>query len=268
MRKGIGFFQQAIEIDPAYALPYVGIADSYNLLGDMNAMLPHEAGAKAKAAVARALELDPDLGEAHTTLGFLHMFYDWDWDRARKAYGRSLELSPGYPTGHQWHAELLAALGEFEAAIDEAHRAHELDPLAPIMGTTLGDTYFFARRYNDALTWLRRTIEIEPGFYQALNDIGRVLSESGRHDEALATFEQARALSGANPLASVGLGYTLARAGRHDEARRILAHLEAEAVGRYVSPHAIAAILVGLGELDRALEWLERAYREHDRALV
>jgi len=268
MLKGIAFFQQAIEIDPGDPLPHVGLADSYNLLGDMNELLPHEAASKAKAAVRRALEIDPELGEAHTSLGFLHMFYDWDWRNARREFEHALELHPGYPTGHQWYSELLTASGEFERAIAEAHRAHELDPLAAILGTTLGDAYFYARRYDEAEHWLRRTHELEPGFVHVMNDLGRVMSESGRYDEALMAFDAAHAMSGGNPIASVGRAYTLARAGRHDEARATLTYLEAESTRRYVSPHAIAAVLIGLGEYATAIDWLERAYREHDRALV
>ncbi len=268
MRRGIAQFEQAIAIDPDYPQPYVGIADSYNLLGDMNAMLPHEAAAKSKAALARALELDPELGEAHTSLGSLQMFYDWDWKAARKSYDKALALQPGYPTAHQWYAELLSALGEFDRGIDEARRAYEMDPQAPIMGTTLGDSYFFARRYDEALAVLRHTIEIDPAFYQAINDVGRVLSQAGQYDEALEAFERARLISGANPLASVGIGYTLARAGRTAEARRVLEHLQAESSRRFVSAYAIAAILLGLGDNDQAIEWLERAFRERDRALV
>ncbi len=268
MLTGIAFFQQAIAIDPADPLPYVGIADSYHLLGDMNEMLPHEAAAKAKAAVAKALELDPELGEAYTSLGFLHMFYDWDWAGARRAFEHALELHPGYPTGHQWYSELLTALGEFDRGIAEAHRAHDLDPMAPILGTTLGDAYFFARRYDEAERWLRRTIALEPGFIHLRNDLGRVLSEGGRYDEALNAFDEAHAVSGGNPIASVGRAYTLARAGRSDEARATLAYLEAESTRRYVSPHAISAVLIGLGEYGTAIDWIERAYREHDRALV
>jgi serine/threonine-protein kinase len=218
--------------------------------------------------VSRALEIDPDLGEAHTSLAFLHMYYDWDWFSARREFEHALELHPNYATGHQWYAELLSAAGESEHAIAEAHRAHELDPLEPILGTTLGDAYFFARRYDEAEMWLRRTLEVDPGFIHAINDLGRVMSETGRYDEALTTFDEARAVSGGNPLASVGRAYTLARAGRHDEARQTLAYLETESMRRYVSPHAIAAVLIGLGEHDAAIEWLERAYREHDRALV
>ncbi len=268
MLKGVTFFQQAIAIDPRDPLPYVGLADSYNLLGDMNEMLPHEAAAKAKAAIGQALEIDPELGEAHTSLGLLYMYYDWDWTRARRAFEHALELRPGYPTAHQWYSEFLTASGEFDRGIAEAHRAHELDPMAPVLGTTLGDAYFFARRYDEAERWLRRSIALDPGFVHLRNDLGRLLSEAGRHADALIAFDEAHAISGGNPIASVGRAYTLARAGRLAEARETLTYLIDESKRRYVSPHAISAVLIGLGDHDAAIEWLERAYREHDRALV
>jgi len=163
---------------------------------------------------------------------------------------------------------MLSAVGEHDLAIVEAHRAHELDPLAPILGTTLGDAHFFARRYDEAVEWLLRTIDLDPGFIHPLNDLGRAYSQMGRFDDALAAFERGHEIDEDNPLPSVGIGYTLARAGRHDEARRILQTLEAEADRRYVSPQAIASVKIGLGEIDSALDWLERAYREHDRGLV
>jgi tetratricopeptide (TPR) repeat protein len=268
IEQAIVHLKRAVEIDPDFALAHAGLADAYNILGDQHAILPHEAAASARAAIERAREIDPDLGEAYTSLGFVRMFYDWDWVGAQRAFERGLELNPGYPTGHQWYSEFLSATGDSDRAIAEAASATELDPFSTIIATTLGDAYFFARRYEESLAALRRALELDPSFISAMSDIGRTLSQLGRHEEAIAAFEHTLAQQGGDRLVSGGLGYALAIGGRRDEARQILERLIADSSKRQVSAHAIAAIHLGLGQHEDALDWLERAYREHDRALA
>ncbi len=268
LEQALVHLKRAVELDPEFALAYAGIADTYNILGDLHTVLPHEAASRARAALSRALEIDPDLGEAHISFGFARLFYDWDWPGALRAFEKGIALNPGYPTGHQWYSEVLSSAGQHERAIAEAACATELDPFSPIIATTLGDTYFFARLYDEALAAIRRALELDPQFVPANSDLGRTLTQMGRHEEAIAAFEHTLALQGGERLVSGGLGYAFARGGRHDEARQILERLTAESLKRQVSAHAIAAIHLGLGEHEAALDWLERAYREHDRALV
>src|SRR5205085_692330 len=132
------------------------LADSYNVLGDLDAIRPSAAAAGAKAAAHRSLELDPWLAESHTSLGFLHFFYEWDWAQAEAAFREALRLNAGYATGHQWFSEYLVARGRFDEAIAEARKALEIDPLAPVMGTTLSDVLYFSRRYDEAIEQLDR----------------------------------------------------------------------------------------------------------------
>ena len=267
VQRALEFFRRAIDIAPRYARAHAGLADCYNILGDHDLLTNEEAGAAATAAAQRALDLDPRLDEAHTSMAFARAFFEWDWQGAEASYRKAGLYGPGYATGHQWFGEFLATLGRFEEAELEARRALELDPLSLVIQTTLGDVLFFARRYDEAIDVLRRTLDVDPAFPSVLTDLGRALVEAGALDEGIQRFEQAQRL-GATGKYSAGLGHAYARAGRVAEARAILDRLIVERTQRYVSPHAIAVVHVGLGEHDAALDWLERAYESHDRALV
>ena len=268
LRRGIEFFQQAIEADPTYAEAHAGLADSYNILADMGAMRPSEGFAIARAAIERSLEIDDQIAEAHTSLAFLRTFSGWNWDGAEQSYRKAIALNPGYATAHQWYAEFLVTQARFDEAIETARRAHSVDPLAFIIGTTVGDTLFFARRFDEAIAQLRATIDMEPRFVPAHNDLGRVLVQTGHPDEAITEFQTALKLAGGEPKTSAGLAHAFAVAGRAAEARPILANLEARVDTGLVSFHGIAVIHLALGETEAAFTWLERAYRERDRALV
>ncbi len=268
LRRGIEFFQQAIEADPTYAEAYAGLADSYNILADLSAIRPSQGFAIARGAIDRALEIDDQIAEAHTSLGFLHAFNDWNWAGAEQSYRQAIALNPGYATAHQWLAELMVSQARFDEALEAARRAQSLDPLAFILGTTLGDVLFFARRYDEAIAQLRATVDMEPRFVPAHSDLGRALVHVGRHDEAIREFQTALELAGGESKASTGLAHAYAMAGRAAEARPILANLESRADTGLVSLHGIAVIHVALGETEEAFAWLERAYRERDRALV
>jgi serine/threonine-protein kinase len=267
VERALEFFRRAIEIAPRYARAHAGQADCYNILGDQDVLPNDEAGAAAIASARRALELDPRLAEAHTSIAFAQAFFEWDWTGAEESFRKATLYGPGYATGHQWFAEFLASQGRFDEAVVEARHAVELDPLALVMQTTLGDVLFFARRYDDAITVLRGALEVDPAFPSVLTDLGRALVQAGFVEEGVERFEQAQRL-GARGKFHAGLGHAYARAGRVAEARAILGRLVAERTERYVSPHAIAVIHVGLGEYDRAFEWLERAFDSHDRALM
>jgi eukaryotic-like serine/threonine-protein kinase len=268
LRRGIEQFQRAIELDPGYAEALAGLADSYSILGDINAMRPTDAFALARTAVERALAIDDGIAEAHTSLGFLRAFHEWNWAGAAASYERAIALNPGYATARQWYAEYLISQGRFDEALASARRARELDPLAFIFGTTVGDTLFFARRYDDAIAELRATLDMEPRFVPAHRDLGRALIQRGRVDEGIEEFLTAARLERSDPTASPGLAHAYAVGGRADEARTILKGLEARASTGLVSLHAIGVIHLALGEKEAALDWLERAYAERDRALV
>ncbi|HEY6865997.1 MAG TPA: tetratricopeptide repeat protein, partial [Candidatus Eisenbacteria bacterium] len=235
---------------------------------DISAVRPAEGFAIARAAAERALEIDDQLAEAHTSRGFLYTFAGWNWDAAEESYRRAMSLNPGYATAHQWYAELMVIQGRFDDALASARRAHELDPLAFIMGTTIGDALFFARRYDEAIAQLRATVELEPSFPPAHSDLGRSLVQSAQYEEGIEEFRIAARLAGGNLKTSAGLAHALALSGRPDEARAILANMMERLPTGLVSPHAVAIVHIALGELGPAMDWLERAYRERDRALV
>ena len=267
LKRGIEFFQQAIDADPTYAEAYAGLADSYNILADISAMRPSEGFAIARAAAERALEIDDQIAEAHTSLGFLRLFHEWNWAGAEESYRRALAINPGYATAHQWYAEFLVSQGRFDEALTEARRAHTLDPLAFILSTTVGDVLYFARRYDEAIAQLRATVEMEPNFQPAHSDLGRALAQRGDYDEAIQEFQAATRFTG-HPKAPAGLAHVLALAGRGDEARSILADLESRAASGLVSLNGIAVVHIALGDLESAMTWIERAFNERDRALV
>jgi len=186
--KAITYFQQAIEKDTSYALAYSGMADCYALLADYGAAAPDETMPKAKAAALKALQIDPNLAEAHASLAEILHDYDWDYAGALREIDRAIELNPNYATAHQWRAEFLSAQGRHEEAIAEAKRALELDPLSSIINRILGDAYLQARRYDEAITQSRKAIEIEPNFPSAHLVLGRSYRAKGQYSEAVAEF--------------------------------------------------------------------------------
>jgi tetratricopeptide (TPR) repeat protein len=267
VQRALEFFRRAVEMSPRYAQAHAGIADCYNVLGDMDLLSNAEALAAVRAAAGRALELDPRLAEAHTSLGFALTFYAWDWAGAQSAFERAALEGPGYATGHQWYAEFLVSQGRFEEAERESRLALTLDPLSLVIRTSLADVLYFSRRFDEAIAILKATLEVDPAFPAALSDLGRSYAQAGRYDEAIVAFEEARRLGFIGKY-SAGLAHSYALAGRTDEARAILAELKRERQERYVSPHAIAVVHIGLGEFEDALQWLERAHEAHDRALI
>lgn len=268
VRAALREFQEAIAISPGFAAAHAGVADAFNILGDLTALRAELARASAKAAALRALELDPGLPEAHTSLAFVRFFHDWDWAGAEASFRRALASGPNWPTAHQWFGEFLAAMGRFDEAESHARRAVELDPLSFVIRTSLADVLFFARRYDEATCVLRDVLELEPGFTWARMDMGRTYTELGRHAEAFRELDAAFAGMPHKGRAAGGRVYALARAGRADEARALLPDLAARAESGESTRHSVALVHLALGERESALELLERALAERDRALV
>jgi tetratricopeptide (TPR) repeat protein len=268
LRKGIEYFEQAIERDSLYAPAYAGLADSNALFNLYSSAQMKDASPRAKAAAERALAIDDTLAEAHATLGLLKQQYDWDWPGAEREFRRAIELDANYATAYQYYAEHLALLGRTEESIAHIQRAHELDPLSLIINTELGYPYLCARRWDEALGYYRRALEMDPNFHLAVFFMARCHVQKGEFDEAVAASRRAVALSGGSTLTVGGLGYAYAAAGRRDEARKALSELTELSRRRYVSPYVIATVHAGLGERDRAFAWLEKAFEERDFSLV
>ncbi|MGB7926182.1 MAG: tetratricopeptide repeat protein [Pyrinomonadaceae bacterium] len=268
LNKGIEYAQQAISIDPTYAMAYVGLADCYNLLAGHGGLAPKETFPMAKTAAMRALEIDPRLAQAYVSLGFVSYRFDWDWPRAEQDFKRAIELSPSYATAHHWYGESLVVTGRFEESIAALRRAQELDSLSLPINTDLAQSLFFARRFDESVEQLRKTFELDPNFVRACVIAGSVYGQMGRHEESIAVLQRAVELSERNPLALSGLGHALALSGQSDEARRILIDLKELARQRYVSAYNIAIVHAGLGEKEAALDWLVKAYHNRDVWLV
>ena len=262
LRKGLEYFNRAIEIDPAYALAYAGVADSYSMLV-WNIMLSAREGLpKAKAAATKALEIDPRLAEAYSALAFVKLFYDWDWPGAEKAFQKAIQLNPNYEVARQWYAMELAALGRHSEAVRETERALQLDPLSLSINTTSALSYYLFREYERALEQVQRALELDPKFVPAHFVCGCIYEQMRKFPEALEQFQTAVDLSGRLPIFLGALGHGWASAGNREEVGKILQELEAAPRGKYRASYCIAEINVGLGENDRALEWLQRAFEE------
>jgi TolB-like protein/Tfp pilus assembly protein PilF len=266
-RKALECFERSIARDPGYAPAYAGLADAYDTLGNYDYLPPHEAFPRADAAVTRALALDDSLAEAHVSLASLRFNARWDWEGALASFRRALTLDPKSAAAHHWFADLLSAVGHVDEAIAEAATARSIDPLNLIVNTGYGLHLFYARRFGEAIEAQKRTLELDPTFVPALRSLGGALEQAGRFDEAIAIYESALALPGEFSAKGL-LAHACAVSGREERARELLAELTAAAGSRYVAPYSLAAIRVGLGEHDAALELLDRAWRGHDRGMA
>jgi eukaryotic-like serine/threonine-protein kinase len=261
LRTALAHFQQAIDLDPSYALAYTGLADTYNILGYYNNQRPHDAYPKGRAAVLRALAIDPALAEAHASMGYVQVFYDLDWPGAERSFRRAIDLNPKYATAHHWYAWFLFAVERFDQALVELERAQELDPLSLIVNDHLGYALLLAGRTDEALAQLHKTRELDPTFPWTYWRLGNVLFEMKRYDEAIESFQTVAQLTEGG----VGLGYVghaCAVAGRPAEAEAVLTRLAALGKRQYVSPLEYALVYAGLGRTDEALTALERAYAD------
>jgi TolB-like protein/DNA-binding winged helix-turn-helix (wHTH) protein/Tfp pilus assembly protein PilF len=262
LKRAIDQFKLAIDKDPNYAQAYTGLADSYALSGDWEYGLlsPDEAFPKAKAAATKALALDNDLAEAHTSLAFVLDLYDWNWELAEREYKRALALNPSYATAHHWYAWDLIVMGRNSEALAESRKAESLDPLSPIISADLADALCVAHLCEESVQQSRKTLQMHPYFSVAHYQLGQAFAQKHMHDEAIAELRRAVELSGGNTAFESKLAYVYAVAGRTDEAMKILKDLEGRP-SRPASTHAhIALIYVGLGDRDQAMSWLNKAY--------
>jgi tetratricopeptide (TPR) repeat protein len=266
--KAIEYFQQAVEKDPGYALAQTGLADSYVLLGWNSYLPPKDAFPKGKMAAMKALRIDPDLGEAHTPLAAVLWLHDWQWQEAQMEFQRSLALNPAHPTANHWYAEYLMTMGHRAEAIARMKKSQELDPLSLIISVAIGWAFYMDRRYDDAIEQLRRTVELDPNYPVTYWILGLLLRKMGRYELAIAEGEKGLRLSGGSSLMSAALAQTFATAGRRRKAIQILDDLTELSKKKYVAPYFFAGIHIGFGEVDRAMEYLEKSYEEHSHWLI
>jgi DNA-binding winged helix-turn-helix (wHTH) protein/TolB-like protein len=267
IKKAVGFFEDAIIEDPNYALAYAGLADSYATLGILDDLPPKEIMPKARSAALKALELDDELAEAHTSLGYVKHRYEWDWPGAEREFRRAIELNPDYSRAHQWLGWYLTSLGKFDEAEGEFARAQALDPLSLYANLTAGAPYFFSRRYDKAAAHYRKVLEMDSTFWLAHRWLAETYEGEGKYDEAIAEYQTVLKMRGGDATQAVTLGYAYGLAGRQTEARQMLAELERASKRRYVPPYSFLIIHIGLGEKDQALAWLEKCLQERDNSI-
>jgi tetratricopeptide (TPR) repeat protein len=270
LRKAIESFNEAIAKDATYAPAYAGLADSYALLGSNfhDAIPPREAMPPAKAAALKALELDPQLGEAHTSLGYVLMAYDWDLPAAEKEFQQALRSNPSYATAHHWYAHFLLAAGQPDQAAAEMKVAQSLDPLSLPVNVGVGWCSYFARRYDEAIVQYRKTLELEADFALARQALGMALEQKGAYGEAIAEFQRAVALSGGSASTIASLGHACALAGARADARAQLERLAELSRRKYVPAIYRALICLGLGDRDRAAAWFSKAREERSEYFI
>jgi serine/threonine protein kinase/Tol biopolymer transport system component/tetratricopeptide (TPR) repeat protein len=264
LSKALVCFMEALALDPQFAHAQAGVADYYNWLGVWNVMPPDECFAAAKDAAQKALELDPLLAEAHSSLAFSVWAYDRDWATARREVERAIELNPDLAPAHQWYSYLASGQGRHADAIPEIERARHLNPLSPIMAAVAAFIYYNAGRYDHSLEILQQASRIDPNQVVVQQGFAWGYGQKGMFREAIAAARKAAEMAPRNPLPLWTLAWALAASGDHAEAREVLAKVMDIASTRYVSPYYIALIHTALDEFDTALDWLDKGYEKRD----
>jgi TolB-like protein/Tfp pilus assembly protein PilF len=265
--KAIEQFKEAIDKDPSFALAYAGLADCYNILSSYGLSSPNESFPLGKAAVTKALELDPNLAEAHTSFAYLKYQYEWDWAGAEREFKRAIELNPNYPTAHHWYGLALTNMGRLDEAFAELKRAQELDPLSVVIMASTGWALYHVKRYDEAIAEFQKALDMDENFVRALWGIGEPYELKQDFQKSIASLERAHQLDN-SPSVFALLAASYARANRKAEARAILNELNQQMKLRYVDAYYVAEVYAGLGEKEQALRSLEAAYRERSSLII
>ena len=269
LTKSISYYQQAIALDPNYALAYVGLANTYAVLGGvLGFRSPRETYPQSEAFLSKALALDPKLAEAHNALASYKLNYEWSWAEAEKEYRRAIELNPNYAQAHSSYGTYFQMMGRLDRAIEERKLAEKLDPLSPSAVANVGYPYYYAHQYDKAIEHYRKALELDPNYTWGHLWIGQAYVQKEMYKEAIDEINQAIRLSNRDTRPLATLGHAYAVAGRRDDALKVLSELQQLAKQRYVSPYFIALVYVGLREDDQAFAWLQKAYEERHPYLI
>lgn len=256
--RAIEYYHRAIAVDPGYAEAYAGLATVYSMQGVFGILTPQEAAQRTRLNALKALELDPNVAEAHTVLGGYYQAHVWDTEAAEREHLRALELDSNYSTAHYWYGNFLTAMHRFDEAIDHKRKAVELDPLSPQLSWALGNTFLAANRLDEALEHFRNAVELDSLYDPAHTGIGAVFETRGQLEEAARLYQRS------DP---VGLARTLGLLGRKDEARRMLGEFQAVAARTGVYEPSVASVFPAIDDMDGAIEWLERSYQQRHPGL-
>jgi TolB-like protein/DNA-binding winged helix-turn-helix (wHTH) protein/Tfp pilus assembly protein PilF len=270
LTRAIGYFEEATHQAPNYSLAYAGLADCYAIISAeiFGTMSASKAAPKAKAAALHALELDPTLAEAETSLATVRFNYDWDWSGAAAGFDKAIKDNPAYATAYQRYSLYLMAMGRTEDSVEQINKARELDPLSISINFSLGWRFYMARQYDRAIQQLRNTLEMDPSYELPHLVLGLSYAQKGDFSRALPELRKAVELSHGTPLMVSALATASARSGNKDEAEKLLADLISESKKQYVSPYYFALVYVGLGQRDRAIDFLEQAFADRSNGLV
>jgi TolB-like protein/DNA-binding winged helix-turn-helix (wHTH) protein/Tfp pilus assembly protein PilF len=265
--QAIADLKRAIALDPQFARAHSALADCYMSLGLLGAGRPGELFAAAKNEARAALALDPNLAEAHTSLAYLKFWEEWDWAGAESEFRNAIALNPEYATAHQWYAEYLRLMKRFDESIVESRNALALDPLSLVINMEAGLPYYFRHQYDQAAAHFQRAIALDPNFALAYVELGWVEESRGDLPRAIATLRKAAQLDDTTPVMTA-LAEAYAAAGQTAAADSILRMLEQRSGKQYVSPFLLSQLYLRLGNREKAIALIERAYEEHDWALI
>jgi tetratricopeptide (TPR) repeat protein len=270
LTRAIGYFERATQLDPNYALAYAGLSDCYAIISAeiFGTMPASEAAPKARAAAVRALELDPTLAEAQTSLATEKFNYEWDWSGAAQGFERAIGLNPSYATAYQRYSLYLIAMGRAQDSFAQIQKARALDPLSLSINFSLGWRLYMARQYDAAITQLKDTLEMDPSYELPHLVTGQAYEQKGNYALAIPELRKAVELSRGTPLMVSALAHAYARSGNRAEAEKLLGQLQAKSMNHYVSPYYFAIVCVGLGRTEEALDWLEKAFGDRSNGLV
>jgi tetratricopeptide (TPR) repeat protein len=268
--KAIGYFEEATRKDPQYALAYAGLADCYGIIGaTIYGTVPSaEAAPKAKAAAIRALEIDPSLAEAETSLAAARFNYDWDWNAAAAGFQRAIQLDPKYATAYQRYSLYSIAMGRFDDSLEQIKKARDLDPLSISINSSLGWRLYLARQYDRSIAQLKDTLEMDPDYEWAHLILGQAYEQEGAFDLALPELHKAVELSHNSPLMLSALAHAYAKSGNSAEAQKLVLQLREQSTHSYVSPYYMGIVYLAMGKNDAAMDWLEKAFADRSNGLV
>jgi tetratricopeptide (TPR) repeat protein len=269
VNKATGYFQEAIDRDPHYALAYAGLADCYFVTFFNNYTLSQaESAAKSRAAATKALDLDPSLAETHVSMGQVLEIFDWDFSGAEREFRRALAINPGYAIGLQWYAELLENMARYDEALAMIRRGQEADPFSLVINAVHGQILSRSGRSKEAVAQFQKTLDLERNFPLGHFLFGLALVRDGKNEEAVKEFEQTVQSSPESPVYRSMLAYVYAQTGRIEEARKILGDVIQEAKTDRASWQDVAGIYAGLGEKDHAFVALEMASQRRDSRMT
>jgi serine/threonine-protein kinase len=268
LKRGIKYFEEAVSIEPNYALAYVGIADSYLAFANYGALPSNLIMPKAKEAAEQAIKIDGTLADAYASLGVVKSVFEWDWKAAEKAFKRAIELNLGSVNAHHFYAHYLTWLGLIDEGILEFKKTRRLDPLSIIINTDVGWAYYLARRYDQAIENYQKALELDQNFFLTHFLLGQTYEQKEMYAEAIQEFQKAVKLSNGLALMAWWLGHAYAVAGMKAEALKIIAELKERSRREYISAYNLAVIYTGLDDKDQAFKWLEKAHNERFGWLV